>query len=184
MFHRLIKLNSKFMQPFMCCVIWNKCFSSSSYRKNKTKQLNLTHLSFSSSSGPPRSSFQSATWCWSPATPVTCPAVWTGSTSRSMRPKITWWFCARRRWPPNRIDSCLELTHRENRPSRHLNTDTNMKGMKICPFYPWASVRSWYLTGTYSASQTHHPVQIKTVQRHLGCADGCMVLTLSLIYLT
>lgn len=75
------------------------------------------------SSGLLLSCSPSATWCWSPATPVTCPAAWTGSTSRSTRQRITWWFCVRRLWLPNQSAACRELTHRENRPSEARKLD-------------------------------------------------------------
>lgn len=160
----------------------NQCISPS----NK-KKLNQTHFSFSSS-GLQLSFFQSATWCWSPATPVTCPAVWTGSTSHSTQQKITWWFCVRRHWPLNRIDSYSDMMHKENRPFRHLN-----KGMKICQF---SAVLTWYWTGTYSTWKcwkgTIHKLTIKpkwlrlrwlmqgllifTFQLHLG---NCFFITSS-----
>lgn len=182
------------MQSFMCCVI----SMPAEPHRSSLILLNLKKLSFqkwvlsiqqqpkkpvkidlslSSSSGPLLSSFQSATWCWSPATPVTCPAVWTGSTSRSTRLKITWWFCARRRWPLNRNEAYLGLTHRESRPSR-ANTDTHtnkqqQRGMKTCPFYPSAAFCPKFCTQLILnghifcqtglkrlISQTHYPVQI------------------------
>lgn len=100
------------------------------------RQPENTDLSFSFLSELLLCCFQSATWFWSPAMPVTCLAVWTGSTSRSMRQKITWWFCARRRWPLNRSEACPELMHKESRLSRanRWTKKQQQQAMKACPY--------------------------------------------------
>lgn len=116
---------SLFLPHFKKSVVLENAFIQQQPKK-KQETAQKIDLFFSFFSGLLLSCFQSATWCWSPATPVTCPAVWTGSTSRSTLQKITWWFCARQRWPLNRREAYLGLMHRENRQSR-ANTDKKQR---------------------------------------------------------
>lgn len=134
-----IQLNKPILSLFL---LWlkKKVFSERSSFYPAAAKKCQTHLSIFSSLGQLLCSFQSATWCWSPATLVTCLAVWTGSSSRYTQLKITWWSCMRQRWPLNQNEVYLELTHRENRPSRG-NTDINKQqqtGMKMSLF-TWTS---------------------------------------------
>lgn len=93
----------------------------------------------------------SAIWCWSPATPATCRAAWTGSTSRSTPPRITWWFYARRRWLPNRNETFSDSMCKESSPSKTTGTTAaaqilKKKNQSVLSRLHWKDMKSRIIT--------------------------------------
>lgn len=84
-----------------------------------------------------------------------------------MRRRTTWWFCVRRRWPPNQSGACREWIRRESRPSEnprkldsYSGTYSARRSLKTAPqntFHPvWKLINIWPVNRTLLVDYKGH----------------------------